>query len=166
MYQTWTYSFEALLFLISLNNQPCTVLLYYMLAICIILQELRFYNVWLLPYSHLRDCHCHRWVHYIVTTKIWYFGLFCFVWFLIIYVWYCILIYAALFHSEEHQLHFHRGWHHHEWVFYFVLQKYDFKVCVISFDFYSTHYKVFIYFLHQYIATNNSTIRQHSRLII
>ena len=30
-------------------------------------------------------------------------------------------------------------------MYYVVLQKYGFKVCVILFDFYSTHYKVFIY---------------------
>ena len=30
-------------------------------------------------------------------------------------------------------------------MYYVVLQKYGFKVCVILFDFYSTHYNVFIY---------------------
>ena len=56
-----------------------------------------------------------------------------------------IFIYAALTHRDKKQHHFHHDWHHHRWVNYVVLRKYSFKVCVISFGFYSTHYKVYIY---------------------
>ena len=60
-------------------------------------------------------------------------------------VWYFIFIYAALTNSNEPQHHFHSDRHRHGWVYHVVLQKYGFIVCLISFDFYSTYYKVFIY---------------------
>ena len=60
-------------------------------------------------------------------------------------VWWFIFIYSALTHSNKQKHHFHRDPHRHGWVYYIVLQKYIFKVCVISFDFYSTHYKVYIH---------------------
>ena len=63
---------------------PDTVLFYYVLPICITRRGLRFYNFGLLPYLRLRDSNLNRWVYCIVTTKIWYQGLCCFVWFLII----------------------------------------------------------------------------------
>ena len=66
------------------RKRPSTVLFYYVVAICITWQGLRFYNFGLLPDSRLCDCHCHRWVHCIGTMKIWYSGLCCFTWFLII----------------------------------------------------------------------------------
>ena len=82
--QTWTYLFEVLQFLYHFKIRSGTVLFYYMLAICITQQGLRFYNFGSLPDSRLRDFHFHRWVHCIVTTKIWYYSLCCFYWFLII----------------------------------------------------------------------------------
>ena len=48
---------------------PGTVLFYYVLAICITWQGLRFYNFGLLPYSRLRNLHCNRWVHCVVCVK-------------------------------------------------------------------------------------------------
>ena len=33
---------------------------------------MRFYIFGSLPVSRVCDCHCHRWVHCIVTTKIWF----------------------------------------------------------------------------------------------
>ena len=70
-------------------------------------------------------------------------------------VWYSIFIYAALTHNAEQQHHFLCDFHCHGWVHYVVLQKYSFKVCVISFDFYSTHYKVYIHL--PYIITQRRT---------
>ena len=55
------------------------------------------------------------------------------------------IIYSGLKHIDEQQNNFHCDCHCHGWVYYVVLQKYGFKVCVIWFDFYSTHYKVFIH---------------------
>ena len=60
-------------------------------------------------------------------------------------IWEFIFIYNALTHSDEQQHHFHCDRHRHGWVYYVVLQKYGFKVCVISFGFYSTDYKVYIH---------------------
>ena len=60
-------------------------------------------------------------------------------------VWKFIIIHAELTHSNEQQNHFHRDRHRHQWVYYVVLQKYGFKVCVILFYFYSTHYKVYVH---------------------
>ena len=55
------------------------------LAIFISWQRLWFYNFRSSPDLHLWDLHCHKRVHYIVTTKILYYLLFCFVWFFIIF---------------------------------------------------------------------------------
>ena len=60
-------------------------------------------------------------------------------------VWWFIFVYAVLKHSYEPQHHFHRDWHCHGGVYYVVLRKYGFKVCVISFHLYSTCYKVYIH---------------------
>ena len=58
---------------------------------------------------------------------------------------YFMFICAELTHIDKQQHHFHRDRHRHRWVYYVVIQKYSFKVCVISFDFHSTHYKVYIH---------------------
>ena len=59
--------------------------------------------------------------------------------------WYFIFIYAALTHRDEPQHHFHHDCNYHRWVYYVVLRKHGSIVCVISFFFYSIHYKVYIY---------------------
>ena len=59
--------------------------------------------------------------------------------------WYFVFIYAALTHSNETKHHFHRDHHSHQWMYYAVLQKYSFKDCVISYDFYWTRYKFYIH---------------------
>ena len=67
-----------------------------------------------------------------------------------------MIIYAALTHRDEPQHHFHRDHHRHGWVYYVVLQKYGFIVCVISFFFFLTCYKFCIYF--SCINTHRQTI--------
>ena len=57
---------------------------------------------------------------------------------------YLIFIYAALTHRDKQQHHFRRDCHSHGLLYYVVLWKYSFIVCVISFGFYSTHYKFYI----------------------
>ena len=56
-----------------------------------------------------------------------------------------MIIYAVLTHRDEPQHHFYRDRHRHGWLYYVVLQTFGFIVCVISLDFYSTQYKVYIY---------------------
>ena len=51
------------------RKRPDTVLFYYVLAICITRQGLRFYNFGLFSESRLCDRYCHRWVYCNVTTK-------------------------------------------------------------------------------------------------
>ena len=56
-----------------------------------------------------------------------------------------MFIYVAITYRDEPKHHFHSDRPCHRWVYYVVLQKYGFIVCVISFDFYSTHYKDYMY---------------------
>ena len=70
-------------------------------------------------------------------------------------VWSFIFIYAALTHSNKKQHHFHHDCHCHGWVYYVVLLKYGFKICVISFDFYWTRNKVYIHL--PFIVTQQQT---------
>ena len=50
--------------------------------------------------------------------------------------------------NQTKQHNFHSDHHCHRWVYYAVLLKYSFNVCVILFDFYSNHYKVYIHIPH------------------
>ena len=75
---------EVLWFWPHFDKRPGTVLIYYVLAICITGWVLRLYNFGSLADSSLCDHHYHMWVHCIVTAKICYYILCCFVWFLII----------------------------------------------------------------------------------
>ena len=70
-------------------------------------------------------------------------------------MWYCLVfirfilkfisIYPVSTHRDKQHHHFLRDIHCHGLVYYVVLQKYGFKVYVISFGFYSTHFKFYIH---------------------
>ena len=116
-----------------------------MLAICITWQRQRSYNFSSLQDSRLRDHQCHWWVHYIVATKIWYECLCIFVWFLIIF-------FDSSYLSTMHK---HTALNNNTILFAIIIvmaeitmlmqKKFGFRVCVISFNFYSAHYKVYIH---------------------
>ena len=88
--------------------------------------RLRFYIFGFLPDSRLCDCHCHGWVHYIVTTKNMFL---LFVQYRLVFdhlVWKFISIYAALRHRKKKLHHFISDLHSHRWVYYVDTTKIQF----------------------------------------
>ena len=119
--------------------------------------RLRFYIFGLLPDWSLCYYHCHGWVYCIVITKIRLKGL-CGI------VWFWIILFESLY---LFMLHWHTETNNKTILFVItivtgeftilIIQKYGFKVCVISFGFYSTCYKVYII----YPASTHSDKQQH-----